>query len=108
MTNNSINGGPRNRNELYSNQSSQSKKTTDITGSNNSPAAEQAAKTNGDTVSITSEASKIRELQSSLSNAPDIDMEKVESIKKEIANGNYPIDYEGIADKLLDLEKTLF
>jgi len=102
---NSINGTPRNRADIQSGQSNKTSTTNNATDSTESSTANST--NTADKVSITSEANKIRELQSSLANVPDIDMEKVESIKKEIANGNYPIDHERIASNLLDLEKSL-
>jgi len=102
---NSINGTPRNRNEILSDQSSKTAKTENTKAPGNS---EQTSKTStADTVSITGEANRIRELQNSLVDVPDIDLAKVEAIKNEIANGNYPIDHERIASNLIDLEKTL-
>jgi negative regulator of flagellin synthesis FlgM len=105
---NSINGGPRNRSEILGNQSNKAQETSTNRASDVAKDSASSAASSGDTVSITSEASKIRELQNSLSNVPDIDMAKVEAIKQEIANGNYPIDHERIASNLIDLEKTLF
>jgi len=102
---NSINGTPRNRSEILGNQSSNTEKTNEVSTSNESTKANSNG--SSDTVSITSEANRIRELQSSLADVPDIDLQKVESIKQEIANGNYPIDHERIASNLLDLEKSL-
>lgn len=60
-----------------------------------------------DTVSISQETTHIQGLQAQLSNVSDIDMEKVEYIKQEIAKGNYPVDHEGIAQNLISLEKAL-
>lgn len=102
---NSINGTPRNRTDIQSGQSDKTNNTKTI--SESSESSQTATNSTADTVSITSEANRIRELQSSLANVPDIDLEKVESIKKEIASGNYPIDHERIASNLLDLEKIL-
>lgn len=102
---NSINGAPRNRVDIQSEQSNKTSNTKDVSDSSDSTQA--TSNSTADTVSITSEANKIRELQSSLANVPDINLEKVESIKKEIADGNYPIDHERIASNLLDLEKIL-
>jgi len=102
---NSINGTPRNRSEILSDQSTKTAKTEKTN------VAVESEQTTGastaDTVSITGEANRIRELQNSLADAPDIDLAKVEAIKNEIANGNYPIDHERIASNLIDLEKTL-
>ncbi|MDH5517331.1 MAG: flagellar biosynthesis anti-sigma factor FlgM [Gammaproteobacteria bacterium] len=102
---NSISGSSRNRGDILSDQSSKTSKTENTSASGVKNIA--SSKSNADTVNITSEASKIRELQSSLANTPDIDLAKVESIKNEIANGNYPIDHERIASNLIDLEKAL-
>lgn len=74
------------------------------------PAEGKAIKTpadTGDTVSISEETVHIRELQSQLNNISEVDMDKVESIKQEIAKGNYPIDKERIAENLINLEKAL-
>lgn len=104
---NPINGTGRNRGEILneqSNRTARTDKTSAVQGDNPKPADTAS---NAETVSITSEASRIRELQNSLADVPDIDMEKVEAIKKEIANGNYPIDHERIASNLIDLEKSL-
>lgn len=103
--NNTINGTPRNRSDIQNEQSSKTTRADNVSAKPD--AAQTPAKQSEDTVSITSEASRIRELQNSLVDVPDIDLEKVEAIKKEIANGNYPIDHERIASNLLDLEKTL-
>lgn len=103
--NNSINGTPRNRADIQSEHSNKTENTKNV--SDTSDNAQATSNSTADTVSITSEANKIRELQSSLANVSDINLEKVESIKKEIANGNYPIDHERIASNLLDLEKIL-
>ncbi len=103
--NNTINGTPRNRSDIQNEQSNKTTRADNV--STNPDAAKTPATQSEDTVNITSEASRIRELQNSLADVPDIDLEKVEAIKKEIANGNYPIDHERIASNLLDLEKTL-
>ena len=102
---NSINGTSRNHSDILSSQSKKTDKSNEASTSNESTIAN--SNSSSETVSITSEASRIRELQSSLANVPDIDLEKVEAIKQEIANGNYPIDHERIASNLLDLEKSL-
>ncbi|MDH5426245.1 MAG: flagellar biosynthesis anti-sigma factor FlgM [Gammaproteobacteria bacterium] len=102
---NSINSTPRNQTDIQSGQSNKTSKAKVVTDT--AEKVQTVSTSTADTVSITGEASRIRELQSSLANVPDIDLEKVESIKKEIASGNYPIDHERIAGNLLDLEKIL-
>ncbi len=60
-----------------------------------------------DTVSLSAESAQVRGLQNRLGDIPEVDAEKVARIKKEIANGNYPVDSKAIADNLLQLEKAL-
>jgi negative regulator of flagellin synthesis FlgM len=60
-----------------------------------------------DTVSLSEESVQVRELQKQLNDIPEVDAEKVEAIKQEIAKGNYPLDPERIAQNLLNLEKAL-
>ncbi len=60
-----------------------------------------------DTVSLSEESVQVRELQQQLGSIPEVDAEKVEAIKQEIAKGNYPLDPERIAENLLNLEKVL-
>ena len=40
--------------------------------------------------------------------ASEVDEQKVEDIKKAIANGELSIDYDRLAQKMLDFELTLF
>lgn len=83
---------------------SNASKTRDNTSSESST---QSSKRSEDTVSISAETTNIRELQSQLNGISEINLEKVESIKQEIAKGNYPIDQDSIAENLINLEKAL-
>ncbi|RDH84720.1 MAG: flagellar biosynthesis anti-sigma factor FlgM [endosymbiont of Galathealinum brachiosum] len=60
-----------------------------------------------DTVSLSRESQQVSGLQQQLKNAPAVDQAKVDSIKQEIANGNYPLDAEKIAENLINLEQSL-
>jgi len=60
-----------------------------------------------DKVSLSLESRQVSGLQQQLKDSPAIDMGKVESIKQEIANGNYPLDAEKIAENLINLEQSL-
>jgi negative regulator of flagellin synthesis FlgM len=89
-------------NALTNNASkTESKNSAESTsGSASQPAAD-------DTVSISKESVHIRELQQQLDSISEIDSEKVDAIKQEIAKGNYPIDSNSIAENLINLEKAL-
>ncbi len=60
-----------------------------------------------DTVSLSQESQQVSGLQQQLNSSPAIDQAKVDSIKQEIANGNYPLDAEKIAENLINLERSL-
>ena len=60
-----------------------------------------------DTVSLSEQSLQVRDLQQQLENLPEVNAEKVEAIKQEIARGNYPLDPERIAQNLISLEKAL-
>ena len=60
-----------------------------------------------DTVSLSEESVQVGELRQQLNDISEVDTDKVEAIKREIANGNYPVDPERIAENLLNLEKAL-
>lgn len=60
-----------------------------------------------DTVSLSTGSQQVIELQQRLKSTPEIDSAKVEAIKQEIANGNYPLDPEKIAENLISLEQSL-
>ncbi|VAW70996.1 hypothetical protein MNBD_GAMMA09-92 [hydrothermal vent metagenome] len=72
--------------------------------------ADSSAKTTDrskDTVSLSPQSQKVIELQQQLKNAAEIDSAKIEAIKQEIANGNYPLDANKIAENLINLEQSL-
>jgi len=79
-------------------------KTQEKTSADSAP---QAPTDKEDTVSISQETVHIRELQSQLNSISEVDQEKVDAIKQEIAKGNYPIDQQRIAENLINLEKAL-
>jgi len=68
--------------------------------SQNNPAAT-------DSVHLTASARQLSELENRLEKIPEVDSNRVEAIKKAIANGEYKIDAERIATKLTNLESLL-
>jgi len=63
--------------------------------------------TASDTVSLSQESQQVAGLQQQLKESPAIDQARVDSIKQEIANGNYPLDANKIAENLINLEQSL-
>ncbi len=60
-----------------------------------------------DTVSLSTGSQQVIELQQQLKTAPEIDGAKIEAIRQEIANGNYPLDADKIAENFINLEQSL-
>ncbi|WP_115719259.1 flagellar biosynthesis anti-sigma factor FlgM [Gallaecimonas mangrovi] len=66
------------------------------------------AKLAQDAVSITPQAAGLDKMQRTMSSEAPFDKDKVESLKKAISNGQYKVDHNKLADKLLDFEDNLF
>jgi negative regulator of flagellin synthesis FlgM len=67
-------------------------------------AVEQGAK---DKVVLSSEAQNLVRLQSSISNLPDVNMDRVMAIKQAIAEGRFEINPERIAENMLKQDELL-
>ena len=61
----------------------------------------------GDNVSLSPEAQSIGKLESAVENAPSVDASKVDEVRSALVSGQYKIDAEAIAGKLLDQESLL-
>ena len=62
-------------------------------------------RSNSDSVSLSSGARDIAQIENEILNLPEIDQAKVDAIKARIASGEYHIDFEKVAQKMLDMEK---
>ncbi len=68
------------------------------------PTAGNATK---DTVSLSDNAVQLGKLDQSTVSAPVVDTQRVEQVKRAIANGDYAIDPVKIADKMMQFESML-
>lgn len=88
------------------NQAGGTRERNNIEGSgkqapSNAPAPEKGA--NGaDKVVLSPEAKAFGKLSSAVASAPEVDSEKVANIKKAIAEGNFEVNPERIAAKMLN------
>ncbi|MEM9171309.1 MAG: flagellar biosynthesis anti-sigma factor FlgM [Pseudomonadota bacterium] len=55
----------------------------------------------GDTVALTTSAKILDRVAPALAAAPDIDVQRVEEVRAQLSSGNYQIDDQSVADKLL-------
>ncbi len=67
-----------------------------------SPAERKDAAGVDDSVDLTSTASQLQMLESALANSGVMDMEKVESVRRAIAEGRFQVDAEAVAERLVE------
>ncbi|MGL6349784.1 MAG: flagellar biosynthesis anti-sigma factor FlgM [Aeromonas sp.] len=67
----------------------------------------KAATTQQDSVSLTSEAQQLQKMQQNLNTASTGNESKVEQLKRAVASGEYQVNSEAVAKKMLNLEGTL-
>lgn len=56
----------------------------------------------GDNVSLSAEAQSIGKLEAAVANSPSVDSDKVNAVRTALQSGQYRIDADAIADKMLD------
>lgn len=66
---------------------------------------ETGVQNTGDTVSVTDTAHKLKEIERGLESVPVVDTQRVETIRAAIANGEYEIDPERIAESMIATER---
>jgi len=59
-----------------------------------------------DSVSLTDTAARLRSLEASLAEMPEVDNERVAAIQQAIEDGSYQVNAERIADKILNFEAS--
>ncbi len=75
------------------------------------PAATEQARTQsarGENVSLSSQAKNLKQLEQKLGDYPEMDDERIESIRSALENGTYKIDAEKLAQKMLEMDESIF
>jgi negative regulator of flagellin synthesis FlgM len=91
-------------NQTQINPNKQSSTKQDVTQTTHSPQTKHVAR---DSVSLTPQAQQFKELQKKSTDAPVINQEKIEELKKTIASGEYKIDPQKLAASMANFEFTL-
>lgn len=60
-----------------------------------------------DSVQLTDTAARLAELQAEVSSAEGVDLERVEAIRQQIADGSYTVDADRVANALMTMENEL-
>ncbi|MDH5432584.1 MAG: flagellar biosynthesis anti-sigma factor FlgM [Gammaproteobacteria bacterium] len=61
-----------------------------------------------DSISLTGSASKIGQLIEQMKAAPVVDPDRVSPVKEKLDNDSYEIDYQQVANKMLDFETDYY
>lgn len=61
----------------------------------------------GDTVSLSPEAQSITKIETAIANSPDVDSDKVSAVRSALQSGQYTINADAIADRLLNQDGQL-
>jgi negative regulator of flagellin synthesis FlgM len=71
-----------------------------------SPAADDQNRTSGlaDKVSVSDMASRLKSLEDKLSTQPEIDQDRVQQIRDALNSGEFKVDPERVANKIVDFE----
>ncbi len=69
------------------------------------PPAPEKSGAKEDTVVLSSQAKAIKGLEDKIIKQSTVNQKRVDEIKAAIARGEYPINYERVAEKLLDYEE---
>jgi len=89
-----------NRAQLNSNQASSVKSRNEAKQSNEG----SSSSSDGDRVTLTNTAERLKNIENELNNSSSIDSARVEKVQSAISNGDYTVDADRIADKMLDFE----
>lgn len=90
-----------NRAQLNSNQSSSVKSRNEAAKQDSKSESSAAA---GDRVTLTNTASRLKDIEEQLSNTSSVDNARVAEVQSAISNGEYNVDADRIADKMLAFE----
>ena len=64
------------------------------------------ASSGSDKVSLTDTAERLKSLEQQLASQPEVDKGRVSSVQHAISNGEYKVDPERVADKMIDFESS--
>ncbi len=62
----------------------------------------------GENVSLSDQAKNLKQLEQRLDSYPEMDDQRIEEIKAALADGSYKIDAEKLAQKMLDMDDSIF
>lgn len=88
-------------------QSGNQPASTDNTGGAGSGSVGNQGASQTDAVSISSRAADLQSLETSIRQLPDVDASRVNALREQISAGDYSVDSQRVADKMLAFERSL-
>ncbi|WP_297794598.1 flagellar biosynthesis anti-sigma factor FlgM [uncultured Marinobacter sp.] len=87
--------------------------TADKSGSTQNTQAPEQAKSQaqgarGENVNLSSQAKNLKQLEQKLGDYPEMDDGRIEQIRAALADGSYKIDAEKLAQKMLEMDESIF
>ena len=71
-------------------------------------AKSQAQGARGENVSLSSQAKNLKQLEQKLGDYPEMDDDRIAEIRSALENGTYKIDAEKLAQKMLEMDESIF
>lgn len=99
---NDISGIGSNRTQQSGNRTAQQ-----VGDENKSPNISTNTTSGSDKVSLTKTAARLKDIEKTLSDQSPVDTNRVNDMKSALANGNYNVDADKIADKMMTFEAAL-
>lgn len=80
---------------------------------NSQPATSEQAKpqaqaARGENVNLSNQAKNLKQLETKLGDYPEMDDDRIAEIRSALENGTYKIDAEKLAQKMLDMDESIF
>lgn len=72
------------------------------------PEQAKAQSARGENVNLSSQAKNLKQLEQKLGDYPEMDDDRIEQIRSALENGTYKVDAEKVAQKMLDMDKSIF
>jgi len=85
-------------------QHSSDRQVSSVKSDGSSSTSNSHSSTQGDTVSITDMAGRLRSLEQKLANQSEVDQSHVNEVRDAISRGEYKVNPERVADKMMDFE----
>ncbi len=70
--------------------------------------ASQSVQARGESVNLSSQARNLKQLEQKLGDFPEMDDDRIAEIRSALENGTYKVDAQKLAQKMLDMDKSIF